>query len=105
MNLYLALVLAVLIGNLALEWVTELLNLSRLDPRLPDEFHGFYDEEEYARSQKYTRERTRFGLLQSSITTTATLIFILCGGFVSAHVWQIINIGMGLVSTFSVGIA
>ena len=81
MNLYLALVLAVLIGNLALEWVTELLNLSRLDPRLPDEFHGFYDEEEYARSQKYTRERTRFGLLQSSITTTATLIFILCGGF------------------------
>jgi len=81
MNLYLALVLVVLIGNLALEWITELLNLGRLDPRLPDEFHGFYDEEKYARSQKYTRERTRLGLLQSSFTTAVTLIFILWGGF------------------------
>jgi STE24 endopeptidase len=81
MNPYLAFVLAMLVGNLVLEWVIARLNLSCLDSRLPDEFIGLYDQEKYARSQDYTRERTRFGLFHSSITTVVTLLFILAGGF------------------------
>jgi STE24 endopeptidase len=81
MSPYLAFVLAMLIGHLALEWIVARLNLSRLDPQLPDEFFGFYDQEKYARSQRYARERTRFSLLQSTITTVVTLLFILLGGF------------------------
>jgi len=81
MSPYLAFVLAMLIGHLALEWIVSRLNLSRLDPQLPDEFFGFYDQEKYARSQRYARERTRFSLFQSSITTMVTLLFILLGGF------------------------
>src|SRR5512135_853181 len=81
MNPYLVFVLVMLAGSLVLEWVIARLNLSWLDTRLPDEFIGFYDQEKYVRSQHYTRERTRFGLLQSSITTVVTLLFILSGGF------------------------
>ena len=81
MNLYLAFVLFMLVGNLALDWIVARLNLSRLDSRLPDEFFGFYDQEKYARAQNYTRERTRFGLFHSSITTAVTLLVILSGGF------------------------
>jgi STE24 endopeptidase len=81
MSPYLAFVLAMLVGHLALEWIVARLNLSRLDPQLPDEFSGFYDREKYARSQRYARERTRFSLLQGTITTVVTLLFILLGGF------------------------
>ncbi len=81
MNPYLAFVLVMLVGNLALEWIIAWLNLDRLNPQLPDELIGFYDQEKYARSQRYTRERTWFGLLHSTIATVVTLLFILVGGF------------------------
>ncbi len=81
MNPYLAFVLVMLVGNLVLEWIIARLNFSCLDPRLPDELAGFYAQEKYARSQRYTRERTQFSLLHSTITTVATLLFILVGGF------------------------
>lgn len=81
MNLYLAFILVMLVGDYVLEWIVARLNLGRLDPQLPDEFAAFHDQEKYARSQHYTRERTRCGLLHSSITIAVTLVFILSGGF------------------------
>jgi STE24 endopeptidase len=81
MNPYLALVLFILVGHYFLDWVIARLNLTRLDPELPTEFVGFYNQEKYARSQNYTRERTRFGLFQNSVEIVVTLIFILSGGF------------------------
>jgi STE24 endopeptidase len=81
MNPYLALILFILVGNYVLDWIVARLNLSRLDPQLPGEFVGFYDQDKYARSQNYTRELTRFGLIQNSVEIIITLIFILLGGF------------------------
>ncbi|WP_028580450.1 M48 family metallopeptidase [Desulfogranum japonicum] len=81
MNPYLVFVLVVLLGHYLLECMVSLLNLRALDPRLPREFAGVYDEEQYAKSQKYTRVTTRFGLLQNSVLTALTLGFILFGGF------------------------
>lgn len=81
MNPYLALVLFILGGNFILDCIIAWLNLTRLDPQLPDEFIGFYDQEKYARSQNYTRECTQFGLFQNSVAIAVTLIFILSGGF------------------------
>ncbi len=81
MNTYLGVVLFILIGDFVLDLVVARLNLSRLDPQLPTEFIGHYDQEKYARSQTYTREYTRFGLIRGGIVTTATLLFILAGGF------------------------
>jgi STE24 endopeptidase len=81
MNPYLAFVLIVLAGNFVLGLIVELLNLGHLDPRLPEEFAGFYDQEKYVRSQNYTRDHTRLALCQSSLVIIATLAFILLGGF------------------------
>ena len=80
-NIYLIIILAILIGTYLLELLVEFLNIKRLSPELPEEFEGFYDAEEYAKSQRYTRERTRFGLIDSTFSTAILVAFILVAGF------------------------
>ncbi len=81
MNGYLLFILGMIGLSYVLDLVVSLLNLRALDPQLPDEFTDVYDQEEYARSQEYTRVTTRFSLLQSTFMTALTILFILCGGF------------------------
>jgi STE24 endopeptidase len=81
MNSYLAIILGILIGGFVLDFVVERLNLRCLNPQLPAEFTGFYDEEKYARSQEYTREHARFELVRSCVGIAATVVFIVAGGF------------------------
>ena len=81
MNGYLILILAIILISFTLEVVVSLLNLQSLRPDLPKEFADVFDKEQYAKSQDYTRTTTRFGLLQNSIMTPITILFILMGGF------------------------
>ena len=81
MNLYLIIILTVLLGKYLLDLIVDRLNIKNLTPELPDEFKGFYDAEKYAKSQRYTRENSRFGALQSTISTAIIIPFILLGGF------------------------
>ena len=39
------------------------------------------DAEKYAKSQNYTREGTRFGLIETTVMLPVTIAFILLGGF------------------------
>lgn len=81
MNLYAALIAATLVAEYLLELGADALNLSTLGERLPDEFRGVYDPESYARSQAYTRAKTMFGIVSSTASLAATLLFWWCGGF------------------------
>jgi STE24 endopeptidase len=80
MNPYLVFVIAALAGNFVMDLVVELLNLRHLDPRLPGEFVGYYDQEKYSRSQNYIRDQTRLALIQRSLTVAVVLAFMLLGG-------------------------
>ena len=76
--------LTALIGILlveAVEMTAELLNLRRLDPRLPEGFPDLYDAETYRRSQEYTRARTRLGLVSSLYDLAILFAFWFAGGF------------------------
>ncbi len=64
-----------------LDFVSSLLNIKALDPHLPEEFKGVYDEEKYAKSQEYTRVSERFGILTSTYSLTLLLVFWFFGGF------------------------
>jgi len=64
-----------------------LLTLRSLDPILPKEFAGTYDADEYARSQEYTRVKTRFALLQNTVMLPLTIAFIVLGGFNVLDQW------------------
>ena len=81
MNIYGVIILATLLASYLLDLITEIINLKALREELPEEFADVYDREKYRKSQAYTRERTRFGLLTSSFGLLVTLVFWFAGGF------------------------
>jgi STE24 endopeptidase len=64
-----------------LDFAASLLNLKALDPKLPEEFKGVYDEDKYAKSQEYTRVSERYGIITSIYSLTLLLVFWFMGGF------------------------
>lgn len=95
MNVYAVFILAALLVNYGLNLATNLLNLRRLGETLPVEFKDVYDEEQYQKSQAYTRERTKFGLLTSSVDLLVLIAFWFAGGFAFADdLVQRLNLGM-----------
>ncbi len=81
MNIYLAIILAILIGHYLIDVIVENLNIRSASPDLPEEFEGFYDARKYTQSQNYLKESTRFTLIKTTIFTSVILLFILKGGF------------------------
>ena len=81
MNTYLLIVLGAIIGEYLIQSTVRILNLRSLKPNLPEEFAGFYDANEYRRSQEYTRVNSNFAFVSSTISTLAICAFILLGGF------------------------
>ncbi len=81
MNIYLIIILTFIIGGYIIDLIVERLNAGRLDPKLPAKFIGYYDEEKYATSQRYTKTNTNFGLIHGAVDTVIIIPFILLGGF------------------------
>ncbi len=81
MNIYLVIILTALTGEFTLRSVARYLNLKALNPKLPDEFQGFYDEDKYRQSQEYTRVYAKFAYVSSTFDLSLILAFILLGGF------------------------
>ena len=81
MNFYLVFILTILIGSYVLEVLVEILNIKNLKTDLPEEFAGYYDAENYEKSQQYLKENTWFGIITETVFTPLTIAFILLGGF------------------------
>lgn len=81
MNFYLVFILAILIGSYLLEVVVEILNIKHLKTDVPEEFVGYYDADNYKKSQQYLKDNTRFGIITDTLFTALTIAFILLGGF------------------------
>jgi len=103
MNHYLIFILIVLVLEYLLNLLVSLLELRSLDPELPAEFRGYYDQKKYRKSQQYTRVTNRFSLLHNSFMLLVTLSFILAGGFnqvdLLARSFGLNNIATGLLFT------
>jgi STE24 endopeptidase len=87
MNLLAIVLLTALILDAALNLTADILNLRRLRGELPKEFQGWYDPEQYRRSQAYLRERTRFGWVAGAFDLALLLIFWFAGGFAWLDHW------------------
>jgi len=81
MNIYAIFILITLIAGYLLDLVSDYLNLKALKKELPEEFCDVYDEERYAKSQEYTRVRTRFGFYTGTFDLVVLLAFWFAGGF------------------------
>jgi STE24 endopeptidase len=87
MNGYGYLILAALLAQNALALAADLLNLRALRPELPAGFEDVYDAERYARSQEYTRARTRFSFWPQAFDLALLLGFWFAGGFAWLDGW------------------
>ena len=81
MNSYAVIVLVALLAEYALSLVASLLTIQSLSPDLPAELRDMRDPSTYARTQDYTRVRTRFRLVSSTVNLAALLGFWQVGGF------------------------
>lgn len=81
MNIYLAIVLASIIGAYLINTIVSILNLRALSPDLPEEFRDVFDPEQYRKSQDYTRAGTKLEFVSETVGTVIMIAFILLGGF------------------------
>lgn len=80
-NAYFVAALAGVLIVECIESASEVFNLRRLSSELPPEFSEVYDAETYAKSQRYTRVKTRFGFWSAGFDLVVLLAFWLAGGF------------------------
>ena len=81
MNPYLVIIVGLILFRYLLNLVSERLNLKHVTHEVPEEFKGWYEDEAYAKSQRYLHDTTRFDLLETTILTPIGLAFLLLGGF------------------------
>lgn len=79
--IYLVIILIFYISFFILDFIVDVLNINYLKETIPEEFSDVYDSEKYKKSQRYLKEKTRFGLIQSTFSLCVFLPFILLGGF------------------------
>ena len=87
MNIYLWIVVAALLVDFFLHTLSRFLDHKNLSLELPVEFKGYYSSEEYARSQKYLKENTRFSYLTSAFDLLLILFVIFFGLFNTVDLW------------------
>lgn len=81
LNIFTLIILAAIVIDFALGWVSNRLNLKSLTTSIPDEFQGVYNQETYAKSQEYTKVNTRFGFISGTFDLMLLLAFWFAGGF------------------------
>lgn len=81
MNIYAFIILSAIILDFTINLVADFRNLRALRRELPEEFNDVYDVEKYAKSQAYTRTRTRFGFFITIFSLVLLLAFWFLGGF------------------------
>ena len=100
MNLWAAIILAALLLDFAVERLADVLNLGHLGRPLPPELRDLYDADRYRRAQRYTRARTRFGILVATVDLAALLVFWFARGFDRLD-QTVRGLGFGVIATGS----
>ncbi|MEJ2627449.1 MAG: M48 family metallopeptidase, partial [bacterium] len=81
MNIYGIIILTALLFDYFLNLYADLLNINNLKPDLPEEFKDVFSQQKYAKSQKYTKVKTKFGVITSTFNLLVILFFWFSGGF------------------------
>ena len=84
MNIYLCIIIGALLLEFMLFNLSHHLDLKNITTSLPNAFKGYYSESEYARSQEYLMENTRFSYLTSGVD------FLITNGFRTFVFWGFI---------------
>lgn len=78
---------AIVLGEFALDITLRLLNRKASHNPIPTILEGLYDSEQYARQQAYFRANSTFSMVSSTISSSATLLLFMSGGFAVIDTW------------------
>ena len=78
-SIYFYIIIGVIVFEYLLSFVVKILNIKALNPKLPKEFEGTFDQEKYTKSQEYTKTNTRFSFITSTFSLIISLSFIFGG--------------------------
>ena len=98
MNIYFIIIIGILLFEYIFSFIVRALNLSALNPNLPEEFKDTFDQEKYLKSQDYTRVNSRFSYITSTFSLVLSLIFIF-GGVYNIIDLYVRSIGYGDILT------
>ena len=73
--------IGIIVLNFTIDKILDHLNAKKFDDPIPEEVNDVFDSEEYLRSQSYKKEKYRFGIITSTISIVATLLFFFLDGF------------------------
>jgi len=79
-TLFYIIVLIILI-DFIIDKVLDALNARHFDDPIPKELQDVYDKKEYEKSQRYKKERYRFGVITSTFSVVLMLAFLFFDGF------------------------
>lgn len=74
-------IITVLVVNFVIDKILDALNAKHFNDPLPPEIEDVYDTEAYKKSQRYKKEKYRFGVLSTTVSLVATLVFFFLDGF------------------------
>ena len=74
-------IIAIILIDFIIDKILDTLNAGKFDDPIPAELDDVYDAEEYEKSQRYKKERFKFGMITSTFSVLLTLGFILFDGF------------------------
>ncbi|MFV8226529.1 M48 family metallopeptidase, partial [Christiangramia aquimixticola] len=74
-------ILGILIIDFIADKILDTLNARHFNDPIPSELSDVYEPEEYKKSQRYKKERFRFGMITSTFSVLLTLAFLVFDGF------------------------
>jgi STE24 endopeptidase len=80
-------IIGLLTANFIFDKVLDYLNAKHFKDAIPADLNDVYETTEYEKSQKYKREKYKFGSITSTISFVATLLFFFLNGFEWVDQW------------------
>ncbi len=81
MNTLFIIIITILVADFLFERILSWLNIKNISFSLPEMLKGIYNEDEYAKQQKYFRTNQRFGLITGTFSFLLILFMLSFGGF------------------------
>jgi len=81
MNIYLIIIVTALLAEFSIYNIARILNIRNLSIQLPGEFASYYNQEDYAQSQRYLKDNTWFSCISSCLEVCAMMVIIFFGLF------------------------
>ncbi len=80
-NIWFYIIVVIILLNFFLSTIISYLNVKSLSSEVPEQMKDFYDDQKYAKSQKYTKTNTKFSFITSSFSVIIILLMLFFEGF------------------------